>query len=205
MKSNLVSSLYVFGLAVMAGCNGVTEPAVPAPEIPKFTCLSNSHTMSLPAELRAALPPSSGGRGLQDAYLAISQSVPGGFAGMVWETNHFVLTFVEPEKANAARAEIERALVTNRAVAPGTDLRTVEIRGGVRWTFVELDEWFRYFVEQRLFVPGVSGWGIDEGHNTIHVAVIDETSRAQLEAKLASAGVSCNLVTTVIQLYAQAL
>jgi hypothetical protein len=205
MTSKLVSSLCVLSLVLPGACKSVTEPAVPAPEVPKFTCLSNSATMRLPVELRAALPPTSGGRGLEDAFLAISQSVPGGFAGMVWETNHFVLTFVEPEKANAARAEVEQALVTHRAVAPGTDLRTVEIRGGVRWTFVELEEWFRYIMSQRAFVPGVSSWGIDEGHNTIHYGVIDESARAALEAKFASIGVSCNLVTTVIQPYASLL
>lgn len=204
MKSKLVSSLCALSLALTGGCKSVTEPAAPVPETPKFTCLSNSHTMRLPAELRPSLP-TLGSRGQQDAYLAISKSVPGGFAGMVWETNHYVLTFVEPEKAQAARAEIEQALVTTRAVAPGTDLHTAEIRGGVRWTFVELDEWFRYILSQRPSVPGVSSWGIDEGHNTIHFGVIDETARALLEEKLGAIGVSCNLVTTVIQPYASLL
>jgi hypothetical protein len=204
MKTKLVSSLSALSLAVTGGCKSATEPIARAPEVPKFTCVANSRTMRLPAELRASLP-TMGSRGLQDAYLAISQSVPGGFAGMVWETNHYVLTFVEPETANAARVEIEHALVTYKAVAPGTDLRTVEIRGGVRWTFVELDEWDRYIMSQRGVVPGVSSWGIDEGHNTIHFGVIDEESRARLEAKLASIGVSCNLVTTVIQPYASLL
>jgi hypothetical protein len=142
---------------------------------------------------------------LHDAYLAISQHVPGGFAGMVWEVNHYVVTFVEPERAKLARTEIEQALVTYKAVSPGTDLRTVEIRGGARWTFVELDEWFRYIVTQRAVVDGVSSWGINEGANTIQFGVIDEAARDRLEAKLATLGTSCNLVTTVIQQYPQAI
>lgn len=204
MKSGQVSSLFALSLVVLAGCKSATEPPAPTPEVPKYTCLANSHTMRLPAELRGSLP-SLGSQGLHDAFLAISQSVPGGFAGMVWETNHYVLTFVEPEKATAARGEIEQALVTYRAVASGTDLRTVEIRGGVRWTFVELDEWYRYILSQKPYISGLSSWGIDEGHNSIRFGVIDETARAKLEAKLASVGVSCNLVITVIQPYAMAL
>ena len=124
---------------------------------------------------------------------------------MVWEVNHYVVTFVEPEKARLARSEIEQALVTYKAVSAETDLGTVEIRGGVRWTFVELDEWFRYIVSNHGAVEGVSSWGIHEGANTIQFGVIDEAARARLETKLASLGVSCNLVTTVIQPYPQAI
>ena len=203
MKSNLVRLLCVLSFGV-GGCRSVTEPLAPVPEVPKYTCLSNSATMRLPTELRATLP-ALGPQGLHDAYVAISQHVPGGFAGMVWEVNHYVVTFVEPEKAKLARTEIEQALVTYKAVSPGTDLRTVEIRGGVRWTFVELDEWFRYIVMQRGVVDGVSSWGINEGANTIQFGVIDEAARARLEAKLATLGTSCNLVTTVIQQYPQAI
>lgn len=205
MKSNLVRLLCVLSLAGVGGCRSVTEPLAPIPEVPKYSCLSNSATMRLPAELRATLPPS-GPQGLHDAFLAISQAVPGGFAAMVWEENHYVLTFVEPEKAKLARGEIEQALVTYRAVSPGTDLKTVEIRGGVRWTFVELDEWYRYILTNGAFgVAGVSSSGIHDSANSILFGVVDEAARARLEAKLASLGVSCNLVTTVIQPYATAI
>jgi hypothetical protein len=204
MKSNLVRLLCVLSLGI-GGCSSVTEPLAPVPEVPKYTCLSNSATMRLSAELRASLP-TFGPQGLHDAYVAISQNVPGGFAGMVWEVNHYVVTFVEPEKANLARTEIEQALVTYKAVSALTDLRTLEIRGGVRWTFVELDEWFRYIVINGAHgVGGVSSWGIHEGANTIEFGVIDESARARLEANLNSLGVSCNLVTTVIQQYPKAL
>jgi len=142
---------------------------------------------------------------VNDAYVSISKSVPGGFAALFWEDNHFVLTFVEPEKANQARAEIEQALVTRGAVAAGTNLKTAEFRGGARWTFAELDEWDRYIIPKLSGVGGISSTSIDAVANAIRFGVIDETARAQVEARLASIGVSCNLVITVIQPYATAL
>lgn len=45
----------------------------------------------------------------------------------------------------------------------------------------------------------------DEKANTIAFGVIDEAARTRLEARLSSLGVSCNLVTTVIQPYPMAL
>ncbi len=71
-----------------------------------------------------------------------------------------------------------------------------------RWTFAELDEWYRYITPKLLTLDsGISTSDIDEKANTISFGVIDEASRARLEARLSSLGVSCNLVTTVIQPY----
>jgi hypothetical protein len=160
--------------------------------------------MPLPVELRATLP-TFGSRMPDDAYVSIAQSVPGGFAGVFFEDNHFVLTFVDPAKANEARSEIQQAFASRGVGGSGMDVATAEIRGA-RWTFAELDEWFRYIIP-KLSGPGsgISSWDIDEKANTISFGVIDETARAQLEARLAALGVSCNLVTTRIQPYAIAL
>ncbi len=196
------SSVWLLGLVAVGtvgACRSVTEVSAPAPEVPKFTCLSNSATMRLPAELRATLVPF-GPRMPDDAYVSISQSVPGGFAGVFFENNHYVLTFVDPAKANQARSEIQQAFASRGIGASGLDVTTAEIRGA-RWTFAELDEWYRYIVPRLSGAgSGVSFSDIAEKANTISFGVIDETARAQLEARLASLGVSCNLVTTVIQL-----
>jgi hypothetical protein len=160
--------------------------------------------MRLPESLRASLP-TFGARAPDDAFVEISNSVPGGFAGVFVENEHLVLTFVDPATADHSRAQIAQAFVSRGFGGPGRDFAQAEIRGA-RWTFAELDEWYRYIVP-KLAGPqlGISATDIDEKANTIAFGVIDEGSRAQLEAKLASLNVSCNLVTTKIQAYAQAL
>jgi hypothetical protein len=204
MNTNLVRLFGFLALITVGACSSVTELSAPKPEVPKFTCFSNSATMRLSADLRATLP-AFGPRVPDDAYVSISQSVPGGFAGVFFEDNHYVLTFVDPAKANQARSEIQQAFVSRGVGGSGMDVATAEIRGA-RWTFAELDEWYRYIIP-KLFGPGsgISSSDIDEKANTISFGVIDETARAQLEARLASLSVSCNLVTTVIQPYAIAL
>lgn len=203
MNTNLVRLSGFLALSTVGACSSVTEVSAPKPEVPKFTCLSNSATRRLPADLRATLP-AFGSRQPDDAYVAISQSVPGGFAGVFFEDNHYVLTFVDPARANQARSEIQQAF-ESRGFGPGMDVTTAEFRGA-RWTFAELDEWYRYIIP-KLSGPGsgISSSDIDEKANTISFGVIDETARAQLEAQLTSLGVSCNLVTTRIQPYAIAL
>jgi len=204
MKTDLVRALGFLFLPETAGCSGATTISAPPPEIPKFTCLSNSATFRLPADLRATLSLFKLGMP-DDAYESISQSVPGGFAGVFFEDNHYVMTFVDPPKADQARPEIQQAFVSFGVGGTRIDARTAEIRG-VRWTFAELAEWYRYILLgiHNNPVAGTSSWDIDEHANTLAFGVIDEASRAQLEARLASLGVSCNLVTTVIQPYAQA-
>jgi hypothetical protein len=205
MKTELVGVVGFLVVAGIAACSGATQISAPPPEIPKFTCLSNSATFRLPADLRATLPLFKLGMP-DDAYNSISQSVPGGFAGVFFEDNHYVMTFVDPEKADQARAEIQQAFVNFGVGGTRIDARTAEIRG-VRWTIAELAEWDRYILIgiHNNPVSGISSSDIDEHANTLSFGVIDETSRAQLEARLASLGISCNLVTTVIQPYAQAL
>ena len=205
MKTELVRVLGFFVVAGIAACSGATQISAPPPEIPKFTCLSNSATFRLPADLRATLPLFKLGMP-DDAYNSISQSVPGGFAGVFFEDNHYVMTFVNPARADQARAQIQQAFVSAGLDFRGFDAKTAEIRG-VQWSFGELAEWHRYIAISLHAAPvsGISSSDIDEHANTLSYGVIDEAARAQLEARLSALGVSCNLVTTVIEPYAQAL
>jgi hypothetical protein len=159
--------------------------------------------MRLPAEIRATLPPFAHGAP-DDQFVAISRAAPGGFAGYFVDNGRQVLTFTDTATANAHRAEIQdvfNANIPKYGSAP--NVATAEIRGA-RWTFAELGEWWQYILAN-LNVRGISTIDIDEKANTIAFGVVDEDSRAQLEAKLASLSVSCNLVTTIIQGYATAV
>ena len=204
MNGNLVRLFGFISLTGATACSSATDVRkAPEPEVPKFTCLANSATMRLPADLRASLP-TFGPRQPDDWFVAISQSVPGGFAGLFFEDNHFVLTFVDPVVAARARPQIQEAFASLGYAAPPTslDINKAEFRGA-RWSFAELDEWFRYIVPRVGGVnSGISGIDIDEKANTIAFGVIDETARALLESQLAALKVSCNLVTTVIRPYA---
>lgn len=206
MSTNPVRVLGLIALTALGACSSVSDPAarpdlLATAQAPKFTCLSRSATFRLPEDLRATLV-RFGTRTPDDAYVEISQSVPGGFAGVFFEDNHFVLTFVEPEAANAARPQIQQAFDSRHLGGPNFSAATAEIRGA-RWTFAELDEWFRYMSQKDLFGPGsgVSFIDIDEKANTVAFGVVDETARNLLESRLASLNVSCNLVTTVIRAY----
>lgn len=206
MKTKVVGlSGFVVAFAVSACASGdpdgILGPLGLETDSPKFSCIANSRTMRLPADLRATLP-AYGFRTPDDAFVAVANSAPGGFAGIFYEDDHFVLTFVDPATAERSRAEIAAILASHRIGGPGFDAQTAEIRGA-RWTFAELDEWYRY-IGPKVFTTesGVSSSDIDERANTIAFGVIDEPSRARLEANLASLNVSCNLVTTVIRPYA---
>jgi hypothetical protein len=203
MKTKLVRWLGLVAVTAAWACGGATDLSapIPVPETPKFSCLSNAATMRLPEDLRATLP-SFGFRSPDDAFVAISNSVPGGFGGVFVEGSQLVLTFVDPATANQSRAQITQEFANRGFSGPGWDFAHAEIRGA-RWTFAELDEWYRYIVP-KVGSPqsGISSTDIDEKANTISIGVIDEASRARLESKLASLNVSCNLVTTRIQQYA---
>lgn len=175
------------------------------PEIPKFSCLANSHTFRLPESLRSSLPTFSP-RYPDDSYVNVSRTVPGGFAGIYQDTanNRPVMTFVDTATARRALGRVEQVWDSQSNV-PAVDFRKVEL-AGARWTFAELDEWYRYIDPRVLDADsGISSSDIDEVANTISFGVIDETARKLLENKLAALGVSCNLVTTHIQPYATAV
>jgi hypothetical protein len=211
MKTDLVRAIGFIGVAGAIACSSATELAgdALAPNEPKFTCTAGTASMRLPAEFRTTLP-TFGDRRPDDQYVAISNSVPGGFAGIYFEDDRFVMTFVDPATANNARAQIQQAFDKLDPIM-GLDVSKADFRPA-RWSFAELDEWYRYITVSMNALPGVTDpWrgvtvtDIDEKANTLAFGVIDEEARARLESELASLNVSCNLVTTQIQAPAQAL
>lgn len=200
MKTYLVCAVGILSLIGAGGCSTLTGPADLSQEIPKFTCLSNTPTVRVPVEFRSALP-AFGRRTPDDAYVSISNTVPGGFAGLFLEDGKVVLTFVDPARANQSRREIKDAFADQGLAFRGIDIESAEFRAAL-WTFAELDEWYR-FTMPRLneSASGVSLSDIDERANTISFGVIDETARARLESRALALGVPCNLVTTSIVPY----
>ena len=206
MKTHLVRCIALLTLTGAAACTSTTDvvKSTMDAEVPKFTCLDNTRTMRLPADLRATLPTNFGFRLPDDEFVTISNSVPGGFAGVFIENdNHFVMTFVDPAAADQARPQIQQAFDALDYGIFRLDVAKAEFRPA-RWSFAELDEWYRYIIPKGVGGPGsgVSFTDIDEKANTLTFGVIDEAARARLESQLASLNVSCNLVTTVIQGYA---
>jgi hypothetical protein len=198
MKIGFVGLFGIVSVGFVGACSSATEPVLPELPVPKFTCTSNSATMRLPAELRETLP-ALGPRQPDDAYVAISRSVPGGFAGLFKEGNLWVLTFVDPVAAEASRTAIQQAFAGRTGVPTFLDVANAKFRSA-QWTFAELDEWYRYIVwDEAIFLHGAYTSDIDERANTIDFSVVDEAARAKVEARLATLGVSCNLVTTTIR------
>ena len=210
MNQDFVRLLGVLGVAATAACSSATDTGGArsrlasdlVPSDPQFSCVDNSPAASLDADKQAPLP-QFGFRTPDDQFAAISRSVPGGFAGVFFEGDHFVMTFVDPTTADASRPAIQDAFAS-QGIIGNLDVSKAEFRAA-HWTFAQLDEWYRYII-----VTGISGSGsgvtvtdIDERANTISFGVVDETSRARVVARLADLHIPCNLVTTRIQPPAQ--
>jgi len=154
--------------------------------------------MRLPADLRATLPVDV--RHPNHKYAVIAETVPGGYAGTIFENDHYVLLFVDAKKAIPSRDDIIKTMLAHDALSPYADIPSTEIRGGARWTFFELYEWNLYITIRHVWPAGFVLQGIDVKENAVRIAVTDEASRAELEAQLASLGISCNLVRTIIMI-----
>jgi hypothetical protein len=157
--------------------------------------------MPLPADLRATLV-AFGIRHPDDEYVAMSKEVAGGFAGLFVENGKTVLLFVDPVAGAGARAELQSRLTERGLDYSRLHLEAADVRPA-RWTFAQLDEWFRYIVP-RLRVDGLNSWDIDERANTISLGVVDKAAQVRVEAALAGLNIPCNLVTTEVhgQIYA---
>lgn len=204
MKGSVVGSLGLITVVGISGCKSATdvglESLTPPTNNPKFSCNATSATMRLPDNLRATLP-TFAARSPDDAFVSVAKTVPGGFAGLYFDNDHFVVTFVDPATANQSRSEIIQALIDRNIGGQSLDAPSTEF-SGARWTFADLDDWYRYILPKVGGQDsGISSSDIDEKANTLAFGVIDEDARARLESKLASLHVSCNLVTTVIQAY----
>jgi hypothetical protein len=200
MKTGIVSLLCNVAIgSIVLGCNTATVVGTNEKSVnrdPRFACVSLEPVTPLPADLRATLV-AFGPRHPDDEYVAVSTELPGGFAGLFVENGRTVLLFVDPVEGLAARTELQSRLSARGLDYSRLNLETAEVRPA-RWTFAQLDEWFRYIVP-RLRVDGLNSWDIDERANTISLGVVDEAAQVRVEAAIAGLNVSCNLVTTRVQ------
>lgn len=185
-------SLTVVVLATLGGCRSALVERLPREpsELPgceperRLAPIHPSNTVSgVPRTL-----------GAPEDMIAAGRIVPGGFAGISYDTTAKVWTIQLVDTTALAAARV--AIVP---LAPDTTLaralRSASARR-VRWSIAELYDWMSYIDENiRGLHPGLSQAfvGIHYGLNVISFTV-PEAARPALEARLVELGVPCGTV-----------
>jgi hypothetical protein len=187
-------------LALAAGCgsasNLVSPIVVPAGETdPDWlaigkSCSPTSPAYSVPRARLDSAPALTHGRSrtVDDDWSDLARDLPGGFAGIILESNVPVVFLTDTTQKQQAFTALQ---------ARGTfGLNFTNARArAARWNFTQLAEWFRYFQVTPVENMWVSA-DIDESKNRIEYGVRDAAARAALEQALSRLDVPCYLVST---------
>lgn len=183
----------LFSVLTLGACSGVSEPTLREPE-ERSLRLSNCNGVarSLDPLIAAGLRRS---QWFPDDYMAsLAQSVPGGFAGVMYGEGMIpILMLVDPSQAAQAKAALAGKV-------PDFDVQRALVRQ-VRWDYEQLTQW-RYFLTQRTLVDrglGVNGIDTDEGRNRIRFDVVDEAALQRVAAELKKHDLPCDLVDVRIR------
>ena len=156
---------------------------------------------SLPLQYRSKLSPRTGRMNPDDHWADLAETIPGGFAGVLYRNGKPTLLLTHPEQAEAAK----------RALSADPTFSSFDITGGqvekVRWDFSQLVDWYNFFTQQTSVwqTPGIVSGDKDEAINRIRYGIQTEAGRQELVRKLSALGVPCDLVRIGIEPPAQVL
>lgn len=175
----------VFASLALAACgtHSAGTPAVPQPAAVHLAQCSGPAT-SLPDSLARQLPRRTGRMMPDDQWADLANAVPGGFAGVLYDSAHTpILMLTQPERAAAAKEALVGRL--NFPLAQATVRKA-------RWDFAQLVDWFNY-IFPRLGVGPVAA-DKDEALNRIRFSVTSIELRDQVVRALAALPLPCDLV-----------
>jgi hypothetical protein len=159
-----------------------TLPIPPAAPIRLAQC--EGPASSLPDSLARNLPRRTGRMIPDDRWADLAATVPGGFAGVLYDSAHTpILMLTKPAQATAAK----QALVGKISFP----LQQATVRQA-RWDFAQLVDWFNY-VFPRLGVGPVTA-DKDEALNRIRFSVTSVELRDRVVSALAQLPLPCDLV-----------
>ena len=179
--ANTISARRVSGDVRVADCDG--EPR------------------SLPLQYRSKLKARTGRMAPDDHWADLADTIPGGFAGILYRAGKPTLLLTHPEQAEAAK----------RVLAADPRFRGFDIAGAevekVRWDFGQLVDWYNFFLQQTSVwqTPGMVSGDKDEATNRIRFGIQTEAGRQELLNKLSALDVPCDLVRIGIEAPAQVL
>jgi hypothetical protein len=141
-----------------------------------------------------------------DEWAIIARKLPGGFAGLFFDTSRDQGAGHEQGPLVVMLADTSHHDATLAAIAPRIAAmygdRNLDVRGAAvrraRWDFAQLYDWYNYLSATAWAERGMSSSDIDEVRNRIVYGVVSDTAKRQLEERLASAGIPCDLVVVII-------
>ena len=139
--------------------------------------------MSLPDSLARQLPRRTGRMIPDDRWADLATTVPGGFAGVFYDSAHKpILMLANPTQAAAAKQALDGKI--------SFPLEQATVRRA-RWDFAQLVDWFNYLFP-RLGVPVTADK--DEALNRIRFSVTSVELRDRVIRALAQLPLPCDLV-----------
>ena len=176
--------LLAIAVFATAGCRSsatTVAPTPPAPPIRLAQC--DGPASSLPDSLARPLPPRTGRRLPDDRWADLATSVPGGFAGVFYDSTHTpILMLTDPARSAAAKEALSGKL--------GFPVQEATVRRA-RWDFAQLVDWFNY-LQPRLGVPATADK--DEVLNRVRFSVTSVELRDRVVRALARLPLPCDLV-----------
>jgi hypothetical protein len=190
-----VSSLFILVLMMACGENFVEPTAVPAgisdpawASVGK-SCSPDSPIYRVPPSERGNLPEFTHGPRpgtIDDEWSDLARTVPGGFAGFIFESSTLVVYLVDTTMK-------QKAFDALRGAFPSGGYTSARARAA-RWIFFQLAEWYRFFQVGLRTTATITFSDIDEAANRITFGVLNAASRAALEQSLTQLGIPCYLV-----------
>jgi hypothetical protein len=129
-----------------------------------------------------------------DQWADIAETIPGGFAGIIYDQGKPTILLTHPERASAVK----------QALASRLEFRDFDIENAqvikVRWDFAQLVDWYNYLMRSGILdsVAMASG-DKNEGINRIRFGVETESDRRKLVRMLTELGVPCDLITVGVE------
>jgi hypothetical protein len=144
-------------------------------------------------------PDSRARRGYSDEiWVTLAREVPGGVGGIFRDGRVGYLWLVDPSK----RSEAIAALASS-PLGPGLQQTGFPLQQAVvlkaRWNFAQLADWFAYVTPRALHGVRWSSADIQEARNRLEFGVVDEAARLELERRLKTLDLPCNLIAIDIQ------
>lgn len=174
-------------------------------EAPQEMCADTTSTPRVPLPQRDALAPRDPGRSPDYFFTTLAIELPGGFGGLYFEplpdgssrrrgTPEQQRAVIRLQDTTLAPDALEEMKTRLRAhYGPMLNLDILRLQPS-RWSFAQLEEWWRYLT------PTVFGWGsvsmadIDEHRNRVAFGVTTDSVLRSTRALLDTLGVPCGLV-----------
>ena len=199
--------MLIGGCAALAACRSAAPITTTVRrEEPPAMCADTSATSRVPSQQRDALPPRDPNRTPDYFFTMLSTELPGGFGGVYVEpvpvparqrrrgAPEQQRTVIRLQDTTLAPDALEALKARLRAYyGPMLSLANVRLQPS-RWSFAQLEEWWRYLTPRLFFRSAVHMADVDERRNRVAVEVATDSALHSTRAILDTLGVPCGLI-----------